>query len=81
MKKTIAIAFILFLPTASFSAERVRLVLMPLKGKGIDQAYFPSMESALIEGLSAKYKVFAGKRVVEKVQEIFQKIKLLILNI
>jgi hypothetical protein len=49
---------------------------MPLRATGINKAYYPPMESALVEGLSKNYTVYAGKRVEEKVNEIFNKVSL-----
>jgi hypothetical protein len=61
-------------PAAVFAADKEPVVLMPLRATGVDRSYYQPMESALAEGLSSKYTVFAGKRVADKVEEIFKKV-------
>jgi len=61
-------------PAAVFAADKESVVLMPLRATGLDRTYYSPMESALAEGLSSKYTVFAGERVSEKVEEIFKKV-------
>lgn len=53
----------------AYAAEKEPLVLMPLRGVGIDKAMLGSMEAALVEGLQAKYKVFSGPQVHKKLQQ------------
>ncbi|MBE9536571.1 MAG: hypothetical protein IMF07_05265 [Proteobacteria bacterium] len=47
------------------------LVLMPLRTSGVAAANRPAMESALASGLSKSYKVYFGKRVADKVRDIY----------
>lgn len=73
------LAFVLALPGIGFAApskgaEKPKLVLMPLFTKGVDDSMKSSMESALINGLQEKYKVFAGERVAKKMREVFDKV-------
>ncbi|MBE9537087.1 MAG: hypothetical protein IMF07_07890, partial [Proteobacteria bacterium] len=53
------------------SEEKKALVLMPLRASGIAAANRPAMESAIASGLSNRYKVYFGKRVADKVREIY----------
>ena len=59
---------------ADKAAARQPLVLMPLRANGVAAANRPAMESALVSGLSRRYKVFSGKRVADKVREIYSKV-------
>lgn len=75
MKRIVIFTICLFFAVyPSFATGKERLVLMPLHGKDIDPALKPMMQSAVAEGLSKKYEVLYGKRVEEKVREIYQKV-------
>ena len=75
IKLIIAIIFV-FQMTSSISTaeEKERLVLMPLQGTGIDSSYKPAMESAIAKGLFDRYEVLYGRKVEEKVKEIYKKL-------
>ncbi|MBE9536572.1 MAG: hypothetical protein IMF07_05270 [Proteobacteria bacterium] len=51
--------------------DRNSLVLMPLRASGVAAANRPAMESAIASSLSNSYKVYSGKRVTDKVREIY----------
>ncbi|MEE8483649.1 MAG: hypothetical protein V3S46_03545 [Nitrospinota bacterium] len=50
-------------PAFAVEEPKERLVLMPLRVEGVDTSYYPSIKSAVAQGLSIKYKVLAGDRV------------------
>ena len=64
----------LMIPPGQVFAAKESVVLMPLRSTGVDGQYKPSMETAIVEGLSPNFKVFAGERVANKVREIFRKV-------
>ena len=75
IKLIIAIIFLLLITSSiSTAEEKERLVLMPLQGTGIDSSYKPAMESAIAEGLFDRYEVLYGRKVEEKVKEIYKKL-------
>jgi predicted secreted protein len=49
------------------------LVLMPLRVSEEDKSLQGAMETALVEGLQKKYKVFSGEQVARKARDIFNK--------
>ena len=49
------------------------LVLMPVRVSEEDIALQGAMETALVEGLQQKYKVFSGEQVAKKARDIFSK--------
>ncbi len=54
--------------------KKAGIVLMPLRvGKGISSEYSSAYETAIRESLSMKYIVYSGKRVEDKIQEVYQK--------
>jgi len=49
------------------------LVLMPLRVTAEDSGLQGAMETALVEGLQLKYKVFSGEQVAQKARAVFLK--------
>jgi len=75
IKLIIAIIFVFQMTSSISTAEaKERLVLMPLQGTGIDSSYKPAMESAIAKGLFDRYEVLYGRKVEEKVKEIYKKL-------
>ncbi|MBE9536570.1 MAG: hypothetical protein IMF07_05260 [Proteobacteria bacterium] len=50
------------------------LVLMPLRANGVAAVNRLTMESAVASSLSSSYKVYYGKRVADKVREVYAKV-------
>ena len=65
------ITLIILIPGFSWAVEKETVVLMPLRATGVESSYRGPMETALVEGLQTKYKVFSGEQVHKKVREIF----------
>lgn len=51
--------------TQDRSEKPARLVLMPLKVADADRKLAPNLEAAFVEGLSQRYEVYAGERVIK----------------
>jgi hypothetical protein len=60
-------------PLKPQQAQKEPLVLMPLRLAESEQSLQGAMETALIEGLAKKYKVYSGEQVAKKAREIFAK--------
>ena len=77
----ILFALVAFAPETALGAEGAKekgkkqaIVLMPLRiGKGISSDYASAYETAIRESLSIRYIVYSGKRVEDKIQEVYQK--------
>jgi len=67
--------FMLAMPFQGHSAQPAKenLVLMPLRVAAEDSGLQGAMETALVEGLQLKYKVFSGEQVAQKARAIFLK--------
>ena len=59
--------------SVSRTADKERLVLMPLRVPEEDKNLTGAMEVALAEGLQLKYDVFSGEQVSQKARQIFLK--------
>lgn len=60
-------------PAKPQQVQKEPLVLMPLRLAESEQNLQGAMETALIEGLAKKYKVYSGEQVAKKAREIFAK--------
>lgn len=60
-------------PAKPQGAQKEPLVLMPLRLAESEQSLQGAMETALIEGLAKKYKVYSGEQVAKKARVIFAK--------
>ena len=60
-------------PAKAIKESKEYLVLMPLRVAEEDQNLQGQMQSALVEGLQQKYKVFWGEEVENKARQIFHK--------
>jgi len=72
---TISTLFLLAIPfqTQAAPAAKENLVLMPLRVAAEDSGLQGAMETALVEGLQLKYKVFSGEQVAQKARAVFLK--------
>lgn len=67
-----ALVFVLA-PLIVHSAEKPRLVVMQVQGKGLSNDDRNSYRTAIVKGLGTKYEILSGNSVDTKAKEIFQK--------